>query len=74
MSTTAEFFPWSDRTTAPSSWAARLLAALFRRDRLHLTRLHPERWPAYMLRDVGLGRHMGPPEYPSATSLDRLLR
>jgi hypothetical protein len=74
MSTTAEFFPFSDRTTAPSSWPARLLARLFRRDRRRPARLHPEQWSAHMLRDVGLAEpsYMGASEYPSATSQYRI--
>ncbi|HTO85132.1 MAG TPA: hypothetical protein VMQ73_23135 [Methylomirabilota bacterium] len=67
------------RVGGRNALAASRLQGLFRRllgpVRRRPARLHPEDWSAHMLRDVGLAdANLDPMEYPSATSLNLLLR
>jgi hypothetical protein len=75
MSMTTAFARVGNRNAAAASRVAGLFHWLLGAVRRRPARLHPKDWSAHMLRDVGLAdANLDPMEYPSATSLNLLLR
>ena len=75
MSMTSTYARISGRNGVTASRVKGLFHWLLGPARRRPARLHPEDWSAHMLRDVGLAdANLDPMEYPSATSLNLLLR